>query len=232
MKGEGRERNVQRTGFSALVVSLVMGLFMAGCARQPYTVQTVHEEEQVVVTLQKEVEPRGYTHPVQLTAGEVASILKGFSVRQQQRLPLRWFAEEAPPKPLLRDDEVRVLAPYLSEALQKAGPNERAHFQVRTPLLTEYDRDIVEGWVAMRDPYVYLTVEHFHTSIPIRHSDLYDRNYPTPPPPSRDYLLYFEPGRFWTTDDKGNHAVEFRQFLKSGEAGPARSKESPPAGAP
>lgn len=231
IKGIRLERGAQRDALRALVVLLVLGFFV-GCARRPYTVQTVHEEEQVVVTLQKEVKPQTYTHPVQLTPAEVASILKGFSVREQQRLPLRWFAEEAPPKPLLRDDEVRALAPHLSEALQKAGPNERAHFQVRTPLLTRYDRSIVEGWVAMRDPYVYLTVEHFHTPIPIRQSDLYDRTYPTPPPPARDYILYFEPGRFWTTDDKGDHAVEFRQFLKSGEAGPARSKESPPAGAP
>lgn len=215
-----------------LVVACSLGFMTVACARLPYTVQTVHEDEQVVVTLQKEIKPQAYTHPIQLTSEQVASILRGFSVREQQRLPFRWFAEEAPPKPLLREDEVRALAPYLAVAMQKAGPNERAHFQVRTPQLTKYDRTVVEGWMAMRDPYVYLTLEHYNTPIPIRQADLYDRNYPTAPPPPRDYILYFEPGRFWTTDDKGRHAVEFRQFLKSGEAGPVRSPESPPAGAP
>jgi hypothetical protein len=198
----------------------------------PYTTQTVHDDEQVVVKLQREVKPQTYTHPIQLTAGEVASILRGFSVREQQRLPLRWFAEEAPPRALLREDEVQRLAPYLAAALQKADQNERVHFEVRTPSLHKYDREIVAGWLAMRDPYVYLTVEHFRTPVPIRQSDLYDRNYPTTPPPSRNYILYFEPGRFWTTDDQGDHAVEFRQFLRSGEAGPIRDPQSPPAVAP
>jgi hypothetical protein len=133
---------------------------------------------------------------------------------------------------LLREDELQVLGPYLADALQKAGPDERAHFQVRVPRLPKYDRDIVEGWIAIRDPYAHLSVEQFRTPIPIRQSDLYDRNYPTPEPPARDYILYFEPGRFWTTDEKGVHAVEFRQFLRSAEAGLRRPSQLPPAIAP
>ena len=232
MSRTGSRNDVRRTTIRFLVVALAAALMGQACARLPYTTQTVHQDEQVVVKLQREFESRGYTHPVQLTSSEVASILRGFSVREQQRLPLRWFAEEAPPRPLLREDEVQRLAPYLAEAMQKVGQNERAHFEVRTPRLTKYDREVVEGWMAMRDPYLYLTVEHFRTPIPIRESDLYDRNYPTSPPPPRDYILYFEPGRFWTTDDKGSHAVEFRQFLRSGEAGPTRTPQPPPAVAP
>ncbi|MCE3224328.1 MAG: uncharacterized protein K0S58_2508 [Nitrospira sp.] len=75
--------------------------------------------------------------------------------------------------------------------------------------------------MAIREPYLYLTIEYFHTQIPIRKSDVYDYNYPTPPPTPKNYILYFEPGRFWVTDDKNIRAVEFRQFLKSGEAGAA-----------
>jgi hypothetical protein len=223
----------RRETLLALVVALAAGSGTAACSRLPYTTQTVHEDEQVVVRLQRELEPAAYTHPVQLTSGEIASILMGFSVREQQRLPLRWFAEEAPPKPLLRKDEVQRLAPYLAEAMQKAGPNERVHFEARTPGSNpQYDREIVAGWVAVRDPYLYLTIQHFQNNIPIRTADLYDRNYPTTPPPPRDYILYFEPGRFWTTDDKGGHAVEFRQFLRSAEAGPTRAPQLSPAVAP
>lgn len=225
-------RGVQRETILALVVALVVGFMAAACARLPYTTQTVHEDKQVVVTLQQEVEPKAYTHPVQLTSGEVASILRGFSVREQQRLPLRWFAEELPPKPLLREDEVQHLAPFLAEALQKAGPNERAYFQVRMPQMPTYDRNIVAGSMAVRNPYTYLTVEQFRTPIPIRESDLYDRTNPSPPPPPRDYILYFEPGRFWIEDDKGARAVEFRQFLRSGKASGTGTPQTPPAVAP
>ncbi|HJR76242.1 MAG TPA: hypothetical protein VJ805_04685 [Nitrospiraceae bacterium] len=228
-----RGSRAQRRTVLALAVALAAGFMEVSCTRLPYTTQTVHEDEQVVVKFQRELEPAAYTQPVQLTSGEIASVLRGFSVREQQRLPLRWFAEEAPPTSLLREDEVQRLAPYLSEAMQKVGPNERVHFEVRMPGSNpKYDRDIVAGWVAVRDPLLYLTVEHFRTHIPIRTSDLYDRNYPTTPPPPRDYILYFEPGRFWTTDDKGRHAVEFRQFLRSGEAGPTRAPQPPPAATP
>jgi hypothetical protein len=232
MEKRQSERNAQRAASLTLAVVLGVGFMGVGCARLPYTKETVHEDEHVVVALQEEVKQRDYTHPVQITPAELAGILKGFSIREQQRLPLRWFAEEAPPKPLLREDQLRALAPYLSDALQKAGPNERVHFQARTPQLTKYDRDIVGGWIAVRDPYLYLGIEHFMVPIPIRTSDLYDRTYPTTPPPPRDYILYFEPGRFWTTDKKGDQAVDFRQFLRSGEAGPSRAPQPPPAVAP
>lgn len=231
MEERQSERNLRAASLT-LVFALGLGTVAVGCARLPYTKETVHEDEHVAVTIQQETKPRGYTHPGQITSEEMAGILKGFSVREQQRLPLRWFAEETSPKPLLREDEVQRLAPYISQALQKVGPNERVHFQVRTPRLTAYDQDIVEGWIAVRDPYLYLTVDQFHTPITIRQSDLYDRNYPTPPPPPRDYILYFEPGRFWITDDKGRRGVDFRQFLRSGEAGPGRAPQPSPPAAP
>ena len=210
----------RRAVMLAVALAWATGITMTGCARLPYTTRTVHEEERVVVSVQQEVEPRSYTHPIQLTAANVADMLKGFSIRDQQRLPLRWFAEEVPPKPLFRADELQVLAPYLAEALQQLGANERAHFEVRGPGFNpRYRRDVVAGWVAVRDPYLYLTLEYFHNQIPTRKSDVYDYNYPTPPPTPKNYILYFEPGRFWVTDDKGVRAVEYRQFLKSGESG-------------
>ncbi|MDI3467406.1 MAG: hypothetical protein OJF50_006227 [Nitrospira sp.] len=232
MKQRQSKGNLQQAAWLTLVLALGVGSMATGCARLPYTKETVHEDERVAVTIQQEVTPRDYTHPGQLTSEEMASILRGFSIREQQRLPLRWFAEETAPKPLLREDEVQRLAPYLAKALQKVGPNERVHFQSRTPQLTAYDQEVVEGWIAMRDPYFYLTVDQFHTPITIRRSDLYDRNYPTPPPPPRDYILYFEPGRFWITDDKGRRGVDFRQFLRSGEAGPSRAPQPSPPAAP
>lgn len=209
----------RRPGLVASVIVLAAGLTAGGCARLPYTTKTVHEDERVVVNVQQEVAVRSYTHPVQLTAAEVASMLRGFSIREQQRLPLRWFAEEVPPKPLFREDEAQALAPYLADALQHLSGNERAHFELRAPGNNpRYGRDVVAGWVAVRDPYLYLTVEYFHNQIPIRKSDNYDYNYPLTPPTPRDYILYFEPGRFWLTDDKGVRGIEYRQFLKSGES--------------
>ena len=203
----------------ALALVSLGGFMLTGCARLPYTTKTVHDDERIVVNVQREVELRAYSHPVQLSSTELASILRGFSIREQQRLPLRWFAEEVPPKPLFREDELEALAPPLAEALQQLGANDRAHFEVRGPGNNpRYRHDVIAGWMAVREPLLYLKVEYFHNQIPIRKSDVYDYNYPTPPPTSREYVLYFEPGRFWVANEKGTRAVDFRNFLKSAES--------------
>lgn len=210
----------RRRGAYLLALMLVWALAATGCARLPYTTKTIHEDHRVVVAVQRDVKPQTYTHPVQLTGAELTSLLRGFSIREQQRLPLRWFAEEQPPKPLFREDDLQALAPYLAQGFQQVGPNDRVHFEVRNPGFNPaYGRDTIAGWIAVRDPYLYLTIEYFHTQIPVRQSDNYDSNYPLPPPTPKEYLLNFEPGRFYTSDDKRVPAVEFRQFLKSGEAG-------------
>ena len=199
-----------------MVFVLVIISTATGCARVPYTTKTVHEDARVAVTVQQEIAPARYTHPVQLNADQVAAILRNFSVREEQRLPLRWFAEEQQPKPVFREEELVWVSPYLVEALEKAGPEERAHFQVTAPGINRAQtRNVTAGWVAVREPYLYLTIEYFHTEIPIRHSDTYYPNDPLMPPQPKTYLLFFEPGRFWVTDQSGARALQFHDFLKT-----------------
>ena len=64
-----------------IFVVLIGGVILAGCARLPYKTATVYEGERVAVVLQREVEPVWYSHPVQLRAEDIASILRGFSIR-------------------------------------------------------------------------------------------------------------------------------------------------------
>lgn len=207
--------NVRRRLATMLVAVLV--LIGLGCARIPYTTTVVHEDQQVAVMLQREVAPAGYTHPVQIAPQQVAAILRGFSLREQQGLPLRWFAEEAPPKKIFREDELQVLAPQLADALQKVGPEERVYFELFAPGMNpQYRRDVTGGWVAVHDRFFHLTMDYFHAQQPVRKSDPYDYNYPTPWTPPKSYLLYFEPGRFYLTDPKTDtRAVDFREFLKT-----------------
>ncbi len=202
---------------SAAMLVAVLVLIGLGCARIPYTTTVVHEDQRVAVRLQREITPAGYTHPVQITPQQVAAILRGFSLREQQRLPLRWFAEEAPPKKLFREDELQVLAPQLADALQKVGSEERVYFEIFAPGMNpRYQRDVTGGWVAVHDRLLQLTIDYFHVQQPVTQSDPYDYNYPTPWTPEKTYLLYFEPGRFYVTDPKTDRrGVDFREFLKT-----------------
>lgn len=207
--------NARRHSVAMLVAILV--LIGLGCARIPYTTTVVHEDQRVAVMLQREIAPVGYVHPVRIAPQQVAAILRGFSLREQQRLPLRWFAEEAPPKKLFRDDELQMLAPQLADALRKAGPEERVYFELFAPGMNpRYRRDVTGGWVAVRDRLFHLTIDYFHVQQPVSQSDPYDYNYPTPWTPANTYLLYFEPGRFYVTDPKTDRrGVDFREFLKT-----------------
>ena len=222
------ERHAWRSAMLALTMLGVTSMLFTGCARLPYTTKVVYEGPQVKVALQHEVKPAGYSHPVQLTAQDVTAILRGFSLREEQRLPLRWFAEEAPPKTLFREDELLLLSSYLVDGLRAAGPDERVHFALFAPGMNPADaRSVTAGWIAVREPYLYLGMEYFHTEVPIRTNDNYYQNYPLLPPEPKTYLLFFEPGRFWVMDQTGTRGLEYRPFLKAVPATEAPGMSSP-----
>lgn len=222
------DRRVRQLTVCALMMLGVTGMLFTGCARLPYTTKVVYEGPLVQVALQHEVQPAGYSHPVQLTAQDVAASLRGFSLRAEQRLPLRWFAEEAPPKTLFREDELLLLSSYLVDGLRAAGPDERVHFQLSAPGMNPADsRNVTAGWMAIREPYLYLGIEYFHTEIPIRKVDNYYQENPALPPLPGTYLLFFEPGRFWVTDQQGARGLDYRPFLKAVPANGAPGTSSP-----
>src|SRR5262245_18004780 len=207
-----------------LICVLLVGVMSGGCARLPYTTTVIHEDRRVVVALQRDPKAVPYTHPVQLRADELSAVLAGFSFSEKQRLPLRWFAEEVPAKKIFRSDEMEALVPFLVEGLEKAAPDKRVYFQLLAPGMNPAaDRDTTAGWIAVREPYLHLVLEHYHAQFPIRKSEQWDLRYPAIPPEPGTYLLYFEPGRFWETDPvSGQQAVQLREFLKT--AIPASSK--------
>lgn len=202
-------------GLTALVWCLVAMLFTS-CARLPYTQTVIRDDARMSVTLQRAVGSAAFSHPVKLERNELIAILQGYSYRPQQRLPLRWYSEERPPQPVFRQDEVDVLAPILLEGLRSAGPDERVHFELRAPGYNPaIESDVVAGWVTVRGRFFYLGLEYAHVQLPIRKADIYDRNYPTPPPLPLDYLLLFDNNRFWTKDEYGTSALQYKEFLQS-----------------
>ncbi|HZI51912.1 MAG TPA: hypothetical protein VFE29_08805 [Terriglobia bacterium] len=201
-----------------LIFVVFLEIMAGGCARLPYTTKVIHEDRRAIISLQRDPAATvPYTHPVQLRGDELSAVLAGFSFREKQRLPLRWFAEEVPPKKIFRADEMQAVVPFLVEGLESAAPDERVYFQVLAPGMNPAaERDATAGWIAVREPYLYLVLEHYHAQFPIRKSEQWDLRYPTTPPEPKTYVLYFEPGRFWETDPvSSRQAVQLREFLKS-----------------
>jgi len=202
----------------------LMVLAVTGCARLPYTTRVIADTPRIAVLLQQDVAVAAYSHPVQVNAAGISAIFRGISLREQVSLPLRWYAEERPPKPVFREDEIAFLAPRVAEALAVAGTGERVYFELRAPGMNpRYDQDVTAGWVAVREAYLHIAIEHFHAQQPLTRSSPYDYNYPTPRSAPGSYVLYFEPGRFWVLDPTtGLRAVEFRAFLQSAQGGQSR----------
>jgi hypothetical protein len=113
--------------------------------------------------------------------------------------------------------------------LQKAGPEERVHFALFAPGKNRAEaRTVTAGWIAVRNPYLYLTLEHLHAEMPIRSVDKYYPNNPQLPPLTGSFLLFFEPGRYWVADRSGTRALEFQEFLKTAPLVPSRSRQTRP----
>jgi hypothetical protein len=219
MQRMGSQR--RRPGFLSIIVTLmIVSVTTYGCARLPYTTEVVQQNERVEVKIQHEVERKGYTHPLGLSTEDLRRVLSGFSAREKKKVPLRWFAEEVPPRTVFRQDELDVLVRPVAEALEKAGPEERVYFTLRAPGPNpNYDQDVTAGWVAFRDPYLHFDLDYFHTLLPVRKIDQYDYNFPLTNPNPQSYLLYFEPGRFWVVDPaSGDRTVNVRELLKAGGA--------------
>ncbi len=209
---------------SAELAITLLVVASTACARLPYTTRVIADDPRVAVMLQRDIDATGYSHPAQIGAAGLSAVLRGVSLREQVRLPLRWYAEELPPKAVFREDEIAILAPRLADGLAVAAGGERVYFELRAPGMNpRYDRDVTAGWMAVREPYLHIVIEYFHAQQPLTRSSPYDYNYPTPRSAPGSYVLYFEPGHFWVRDPKTDRrAVEFRAFLQSAPGGQPR----------
>ena len=197
----------------------ILGTALFGCARLPETTNTLHEDERVVVKLETDLDapPGTRTNPISISKEQLSKLLRGFSVRLMSRVPIRPFADDAPPRKLFRETELDVLVPVLRDALQQVGFRERIRFEVLSPGRNPYYwRDVTGGWVKVQDRYFHLQVDYFHVEQPIRKADAYDRNYPTPWTPGKSYLVYFEPARVYVTDPDLNESAVDLDLFKGG----------------
>lgn len=184
--------------FSAVVLSS-LSLWTYGCARIPETTRVLQDDDRVLVAFETDLDapPRAHTTRTDISTERLTALLRGFSVRPHHAV----FADDTPPKKLFRERELEALVPALHEALLKVGFRERIRFEVLSPGRNpRYWRDVTGGWVKVRDHYLHLGVDYLHVEQPVRKADAYDRNYPTPWAPEKNYTVYFEPERYYVVD--------------------------------
>lgn len=196
-----------------------LGIAISGCARLPETTRVLHDDDRVVIKLETNFDtPTGtYTSPTDISNEQLATLLRGYSVRDNSPIPAPLFADDAPPRKLFREMEVTTLAPALREALQKVGFRERVRFELLTPGRNpRYWREVTGGWIRVRDHYLHLHLDYFHVEQPVRKADAYEPKYPTPWTPDKAYSVDFEPARAYVTDPLLNeYAVDLNLFIRT-----------------
>lgn len=208
--GIGWGGSVRAAGVAALC------LLSLGCARLPVPTQVIHDDQHVLVRVERVGQPEAYTHPITLSPQDVAAILTGFSARGKPAGALRWFGKPAAPDRVFREEAIRALAPYLAEGLRAAKPDERVAFAVygdgKNP---NVERVVTSGWIAVRDPFLHVEVESIRSLQPRTEARGYYPFYPDLPSAPPEYEMYFEPRTFWQRDPAdGMEAVQLREYLK------------------
>ena len=193
-------------------------LLAVGCARLPVPMQVIHEDQRLLVSVERVGKAEGYTHPITLSAQDVAAVLTGFSSRERPATGLlRWFGKPAAPEPVFLKGDIQALAPYLAEGLRAALPDERVTFALygegKNP---NVERVVTSGWIAVRDPFLHLAVDSLRSLQPRTEARGYYPFYPDLPPASPAYDVYFQPTTFWQQDPAdGTSAVHVRDYLRS-----------------
>ena len=192
-------------------------LLAIGCARLPVPIQVIHEDQRMVIRIERVAKDKEYTHPIALKVADVAKLLNGMWFREQATWPLRLFGKTAVPEQLFQDEELQALAPYLVEGLRMANPNERVAFALYGPGLNPtYERIVTSGWVAVRKPFLHVGINYVRSLQPQSLTHSYLPFYPEVPPAPPPYELFFEPQQFWMKDAAdGTPAIQFLDYLRT-----------------
>lgn len=118
------------------VLSIAL-FFLTGCLNSPTASRTVFEDPTILVrldgpALQEEVSG-GPTRPVtELTAAELASVLRSVMIRPEISFVSYWILRnDSQPQPAFPDHDADLLAAHLRDALANARPHEIAAFFLR-----------------------------------------------------------------------------------------------------
>ena len=187
-----------------------------GCARLPETTRVIQNDDRVVVRIETDPHADAYAQSktLDIPAEQLAALLRGFSVRQVSSIPIRYLKDATPPRKFLQEREIDALTPALLQALQTVHPGERIRFEVLSPGRNpRYWRDVTGGWIKVRHRYFHLAADYFHVEQPIRKTDSYDPNYPSPWTPEQMYSVCFEPQTMFVLDPQMNSfAVDLSKF--------------------
>ena len=206
-------------------VLLVVGLaILAGCASVSSVPETViYKSGLNQVYLEKDPDSVSNSHPTTLSQSEVGALLRGVRVWKDRNLVHQLYAGAPERTRGFRNEEVKILAPALANALELASPDQRVYFHLSH--VTEYgEEETTSGWDALRGNLLNLSLSEIHD----RHSpgpdiSKYDSQMPNVPEQAPAFHATFEPEeylhtvrsgwRLFTVDQQEELQIRYREAL-------------------
>lgn len=219
-------RDQQRPGSIRTLLILVGASVLAGCASQPIAEpKIVYESGLNTVRLETDPDSTSNSHPATLTPTDVGTLLRGVRAWERRNVIHRLFGGQADRTRAFRDEEIMLLAPALSKALNQVSPTQRVYFHL-SHVTDEGLEETTTGWLSVRGPVLYLSLSEVHD----RHGpgpDIgkYDRQMPNVPERSSAFDVIFEPeeyllkvrsgGRLFAPDQHEELQIRYREALSA-----------------
>jgi hypothetical protein len=184
---------------AAAFLSPMAYTLLAGCAVPQTPARVIYEDPANFVRVEKdptvfvELPHTLHSHPVSISPDQIARILNGFRARDHRTALHIRISGEAPKEPVFRKEEVELLAPRISEALERAEPTERVAYYLSQPQ-TSIKREITTGGIYVRGNHLHFILGNYHVIYGIpAYGMVYDRRYPIMPTAAKGFDLFFEP---------------------------------------
>ncbi len=162
---------------------------MVGCAGTPLPVTTIHEDPRSAVFLQT-ISDRSYeaTHPIKLEETILADVLRGVHTEEKADFTLLIgkalkASQQIGNRRAFLEDDIALLAPYLTVALAKAAPNQRVGFRLYSP--SGKPTPPQKGGPETTEGYLFAQGQSLHFTLTLYHY--------MPGGPSKPYMVAREP---------------------------------------
>lgn len=195
---------------------ILAGLWVTGCAVSPAPI-VIYEDDQQSVWLQFDPHAgAGHSHPASLTPEQLAAVLGGLRVKGRDVVGGFGLFSEKESAPTFSAAQILKVAPYLSQALKKASPQDMATFYLmaydinRSPVITS-------GGVFVRNTHLYVILANARTSPgSIQYETTYEpntRDQPLLPIARFKFTAGFSPKEAWVPTEEAKRADSYPGYV-------------------
>jgi hypothetical protein len=208
----------------ARLLLVTLSLMLVSCAETiPGPGSVLWDEGLDQVRLDFEPTTVRNTHPVTLSAGQIANLMRGVRAGERRNVIHRLISGEAKHTRAFRDDEILLLAKPISNALVQARPDQRVYFHLSQPGAGGGEVTTT-GWIFARDPLLFLQLSEVHDlHAPGPDISKYIRHMPDVPEAPTPFEVTFEPqtylneevskGSWFAPDQLEELQIRYREAL-------------------